>query len=715
MPLKSDNQNMAPALPGCVVEFMQGDRPQLAWVLEEQNSRLRLLTINRREIKLPAARILAWTGPLYRGEHSRERIIETLHAHQERRQALERMIDPMEIWELAQGEVEKASLRWFAELIWDREQARDIEALAAMGRVMLECKTHFKFQPPDFIIHPREKVEIRLREREALLERERLSGMGRDFFDTLWQTRNSGAPPPALGDPLLAEKLKQLLLSRIANPEDQDSEQVWKLVRKGLPEVPNLELQLAQLWGILPPHHNYLYDQADYAPGDTWSVAHQAEIQALEQRVQEARQEPEPVPFISVDSETTRDVDDAFHLELLPQGGWLLRLALARPTLGWDLDSPLGKAVAQRASSVYLPEGDSHMLPEALGLELFSLLQGRDRPALVLEMTLAEDESAHVALRHRTPKSAWVRVRENVSYNAAEAAIQAFLDGGEAEHGAMLAQAWQLAERLRQTRLDRGAVIIERQEPEIVLTGQGEETRVDFDLKPETPRSQLLVSEFMILANNAVALWAKEQGLPLLHRTQDIALPKSASGVWSAPHEVHQVVKNLSSAVLEPSPRPHASLGVPAYSPISSPLRRYPDFLNILQVQHLLEGREPRFDQSTLESLLPFLSARLELVGRIQRFRPRYWKLLYFKHLGKEARHQAIVVDEGPQYVFLSLPREQLFVRGPRGLFSEKLIPGQRLCVRLGKIDPLNNDVHVLEALEEESCPPPDSGAAASS
>ncbi len=708
MHLKSDSNCMAPAVPGCVVEFMQGDRPQLAWVLEEQNSRLRLLTINRREIKLPAARILAWTGPLHRGEHSREQIMEALNARQERRQELERIIDPMEIWELAQGEVEKASLRWFAELIWDREQAGNIDALAAMGRVMLECKTHFKFQPPDFIIHPREKVEIRLRERDALLERERLSGMGRDFFDKLWQTRNSKAPAPALGDPELEERLKQLLLTRIANPEDQESEQVWKLVHKGLPEIPNLELQLAQLWGILHPHHNYLYDQADYAPGDAWSAAHQADIQALEQRVQEAREEPEPVPFISVDSETTRDVDDAFHLEPRVEGGWLLRLALARPTLGWALDAPLGRAVAQRATSVYLPEGDSHMLPEALGLELFSLLQERERPALVLELILADDASGSVTLQGCTPKLAWVRVGENVSYNAAEAAIQADIAGEETAHGVMLAQAWQLAERLRQARLEQGAVIIERPEPEIVLRGEGGETQVDFEAKPETPRAQLLVSEFMILVNSAVALWARERGLPLLHRTQDIALPKTAFGVWSAPHEVHQVVKNLTSAVLEPAPRPHASLGVPAYSPISSPLRRYSDFLNMLQVQCLLEGQEPQFDQAGLESLLPFLSTRLELVGRIQRFRPRYWKLLYFKQQGRDALHEAIVVDEGPQFVFLSLPREQLFVRGPRGLFSEKLVPGQRLCIRLGKIDPLNNEVHVLEALEDESCAPSD-------
>ena len=56
---------------GCVVEFMQGNAPQIAWVLEEQNGRLRLLLPNRRETALQAARILPWPGPAYESGHGR--------------------------------------------------------------------------------------------------------------------------------------------------------------------------------------------------------------------------------------------------------------------------------------------------------------------------------------------------------------------------------------------------------------------------------------------------------------------------------------------------------------------------------------------------------------------------------------------------------------------------------------------------------------------
>ena len=44
--------------PGCVVEFMQGNQPQQAFVLEENGGQLRLYTIGRREAKMSLSRML---------------------------------------------------------------------------------------------------------------------------------------------------------------------------------------------------------------------------------------------------------------------------------------------------------------------------------------------------------------------------------------------------------------------------------------------------------------------------------------------------------------------------------------------------------------------------------------------------------------------------------------------------------------------------------
>lgn len=686
--------------PGCVVEFMHGNKPILAWVLEEQSGRLRLLTINKREVKLATNRLLPWSGPQYGVNLPRADIAEHLARHEASREAVATAADPLDIWELAQGEVSSAGLEWFAELVWGKEQAAQVDNQAGLGRAMLEAKTHFKFHPPDFEIYPRDKVEARLVELDLTRERERLASAGGQFFQELWAVHThrlqavSTAP-----DPELAAKLEALLRRRVAAPEDQDDATLWKIVSKGLPEDPYLPLLLAQAWGVLPRHYNYLMDQAGYDAGDEWSSAYAADIAAVQDAFLDAASAPEPWTLVSIDSETTRDVDDVFAVERTPEG-WFVRIGLACPAVGLDLDSPLAAAVAVRATSIYLPEAVSHMLPECLGTDLFSLTQQQARPTLVLECRL----DGQGQMLTCAPRFVWIETAANLTYEAVERCF----NGVAADNDActpflpMLQDTHELAKLLRAGRLSQGAVIIEREEPDIVLHGEGAETRVEFVHKPACPKAQLLVSELMILANSGLAGWAKEHELPLLFRTQNITLPKESNGVWRTSEDIHRVVKILGSSIVESRPRPHASLGVQAYAPISSPLRRYTDFVNLLQTLHFLEHATPRWSAEQLESMLPTLNTRLDAAGRVQRFRPRYWKLLYLKQLGEEFRHKAVIVEDGGYLIAAALPEVQIFVRGPRDLFGEKHYPGQPFSLRLGRIDPLNNDIHILEAVEVE-------------
>ena len=101
------------------------------------------------------------------------------------------------------------------------------------------------------------------------------------------------------------------------------------------------------------------------------------------------------------------------------------------------------------------------------------------------------------------------------------------------------AHVWQKA------RIARGAVIMDRPEPSIVLEGQGAQTRVSIEPGHETPDSQPLVAEMMILASAAVAQWAAEREIPMLHRTQDVALPREYAGVWKEPQDMTRIMRAL--------------------------------------------------------------------------------------------------------------------------------------------------------------------------
>lgn len=684
---------------GCVVEFMQGNRPQIAWVMEEQGGRLRLFLPNRRETKLAAARLLPWAGPRYDGERSRDDMVALLEEHRQRRDTREADIQPLELWEMVQGEVEQASVEWFAELLGETP---GVDEVAAMGRALLGCKTHFKFHPPDFEVYDAAKVEARMVEMEAARVREALVEAGQAFIRVLWDVHcrrrtmplpSSSEMPPAE----VAERLATLLRTRMADPDDHDSDSVWKQVTKGLPDDAHMPLHLAAAWGIVPVHHNFWMDRAGYAPGDEWAIDHVDEIDALMKRVEALREPLVDGTFISIDSSTTRDIDDAFDISPSPEGGWILRLVLASPVTGWDFDGPLDRAVLRRATSIYLPERSHHMMPETLGTDAYSLLAGQDRPALLVTFDIAADGS----LRSTTPATGWVRLAANLTYTECEACLTGEGDAGRAApHADRLALADALARVRQQLRVAAGAVIIERDDPKVTLEGEGCAVKVHVAPPDETPRAQLLVSEMMILANAAIASWGAERGITLLHRTQDVGIPREYAGVWNQPHDIARVVKALAPAHLEPVAKPHAGIAVPAYSPVTSPLRRYPDLVNEAQVIHYLTHGTPRWSREEVEAMLPLLGARLDAAGQVQRFRPRYWKLFYIRQQGDKAWHEAVVTEENDAFVTISLPEVQIFVRGRRSTFGDKVYPGQHFNVRLGKVHPLNNEIQIVDAME---------------
>ncbi|MDQ7830225.1 MAG: ribonuclease catalytic domain-containing protein [Desulfovibrionaceae bacterium] len=679
---------------GCIVEFMHGNEPQLAWVLEETGGRLRLYTINKREMKLPAARVLPWVGPCDASVRERGGMLERLCACETRRAKAAAEVDAMEIWELAQGEVREETAGWFAGLLWE---SPGFDQVAGLGRALLACKTHFKFHPPKFEVYPAEVVDRRLVEQAAALERERVVTAGQGFFKELWTAWAAGTDRDAARlaarlDPEAADKLRQLLLGLVADPENADLAVLWGTLRKGLPDHPFLPLVLAEQWGVVPPHYNYLLDQAGYEPGDAWSGRFAGEIAAMREASADTLPEPEPIPFVSVDSPTTRDIDDAFHIEPLPDDGFLLRLALADPASGWRFDDPLDRAVARRASSIYLPEGTSHMMPEAFAADLFSLVEASPRPALIMEWNL----DAAGATRDFSMRSS-VAVVANRTY----ADVEAELTTGAP--GQSLALAARLSGVLRERRVAAGAAVIERSEPDVVLVGPPDDPQVDLAPSDQYPTAQLLVSELMILANSSAAAFAAAHGFALLFRTQDAVLPKELAGIWSRPEDIHHVVKHLPPTSLEPAPRPHAAIGAKAYATVTSPLRRYVDLVNLAQLRHFLATGSPKWSRAELEQRLPDISAQTEAAGRIQRFRPRYWKLLHIRQQCRVRTWTGVVVESGGAFVTLALPDFQIYVRANREQLGEKIRPGQPFALRLGKVDPLTNELRVMEATEMET------------
>lgn len=691
--------------PGCIVEYMEGNAPQIAMITEESGGHLRLLLPNRREMRLNAARILPWIGPMHASGMGREDAVRILESHKKKREALALAVAPLEVWDIAQGEVPQAPARWFAELFTAEP---DADAVAACGRALLACKSHFRFQPPDFQIFPAETVEKRLAEQREKQVREALVTGGAAFFRLLWEATCKKSVLPLSGtngaeggewpSPEVAERLKALLRARMIDPESQENENLWRMLVKTLPDVPHLPLQLLTAWGELPEHYNFWLDRAGYAPGDDWWLPHAGEANALVLAAQNCDAPLCDMPFLSIDSASTRDVDDAFFVE--PNGtGFILTLALACPALFWPFESPLNKAVLHRGTSIYLPEGTCHMLPEMMATAAFSLTAGQTRPALCMRIQVngagnADDCELFIAR---------VRLAANLCYADCQAVFDAdqrqapLPDNATRPYADQLRHGLALARLRQQARIAAGAVIMDRIEPVLHLHGDGADMTVEMEMPAPVRDAQNLVAELMILASASAANWACTHSLSMLHRTQDVALPKEYAGIWTLPEDLTRIMRSLASSCLEVQARPHAALAVARYTPVTSPLRRYTDLVNEAQVTHFLQTGKPLWSEAGLVDILGALSPVLDAAGQAQSFRPRYWKLLYFRQKGDKVWWPGVITEENDAVVNVNLPDQGLFVRGRRLLFDEKAYPGMPVAVRLGKIHPLYNEIQILE------------------
>ena len=688
---------------------MQGNKPVQHWVLETQGDALRLLAASGKETRLNTSRLLPWFGPQYSPGKSREEIGKLLEGHRSAREALHSSLDIMELWETAQGEVSHVSAVWLAELRWANP---DADMVAAMGHAALACKTHFKFNPPEFDIYDNETVARRLEEAEAASKREELASIGGEFFRTLWGIHIRARAPLSekeLPQPHFAKVLEDMLRYRLAHPETNDDADVWKLLTKSLPEDPHLPLHLAEAWGIVPRHFNFWLDRAGYETGEDWAIPYDNEIKALAEAVASAGAatgKDAKGPFVSIDPPSTADMDDAFTIHKDTDGSFCLTLAFASPAQFWPFGSPLDKAVLRRASSLYLPEGDHHMMPRETAVQLFSLLAGKRRPATLIDFVCEADGS----LRSAAPRTACIQTAANLSLPG----VQAVLDGPQADpeiekglvdaarpFASMLREALELAELLQQRRIHAGAVITDKPEAEITLHEDEEGGElVSVCHAPHTPSAQNLVGELMILANSVVAAWAQQRNIPLFYRTQDVVLPREFAGVWTEPQDISRIVRHLPPSSIETTPRPHAGLGIAVYASLTSPIRRYTDLVNTGQIlSYLFEGK-PRFDKPTLDAMLPLVSAHADATAQIQRYRPRYWKLLFYKQMGDKIWWDAVVTEENDAFAQLALPLTQISVRARRKILGEKAYLGQKFKVRIGKVHPLRNELQVAAAME---------------
>ena len=234
------------------------------------------------------------------------------------------------------------------------------------------------------------------------------------------------------------------------------------------------------------------------------------------------------LPIVTIDGETARDFDDAVYVERRPTG-WHLQVHIADVAHYVPRYSELDREARLRGTSVYFPDRAVPMLPEELSNGICSLKPAEDR--LVMSALLELDHHGEITSAEFTPGV--IRSAERMTYTNVNLVLE-----GDAQASARYTA---LAERFRAMR-DLALILNARRTrngsmdfdlPERVLTFDAE-GKITGIVRSERNIAHRLIEEFMLTANQAVARYLEDRGLPALHRIHEQPRPEKSFGFRGA-------------------------------------------------------------------------------------------------------------------------------------------------------------------------------------
>ncbi|MDN6298057.1 MAG: exoribonuclease II [Halomonas sp.] len=403
------------------------------------------------------------------------------------------------------------------------------------------------------------------------------------------------------------------------------------------------------------------------------------------------REDLTAMPFFTIDSESTRDMDDALHVTAREDGGWRMSVAIADPTAYVDENHAADMEARVRAFTVYLPGQNVTMLPEQLADDLCSLLEGQNRP--VLACTL--DVNADGSLGDYRFFAAEAVSHARLSYDKVSDWIEGKGDWAPADDIAPQLTALRDLTEARTAWREAHALVFNGS-PDFVfkLDPAGNVLAIEVE---ERRIANRMIEESMIASNACCADFLAAHvghGIFNVHRAfepekaedaqaflaaQDINVDTEALLELPRYKELKRELEGREDAWLDVRlrrfqgftrmsalPGPHFGLGLAAYATWTSPIRKYGDMVNHRLIKHVLKGEQAPAEAS--EALTEQLTERRRL-NRMAERDVKDW--LYVRYLTPAAESQQtfdadiIAVNRGGMRVRLSENGATAFVPAP--------------------------------------------------
>jgi VacB/RNase II family 3'-5' exoribonuclease len=372
----------------------------------------------------------------------------------------------------------------------------------------------------------------------------------------------------------------------------------------------------------------HLVTRCKYDLIDTWTKEQLQDATAASQTLQttttdNSRRDLTQAPFITIDSDTTQDMDDALLVETTSTG-WTLTVAIADPSCAIEVGSLLDSAAQSRANTAYLTGKAVTMLPEELSNNGCSLVPGEVRPVLVCTMQINRDGSTSAT----TFEQALICSKHKLSYNKVAAYLE---QTGEQPNDAvpiecqeLLQDLYRCSEALHSFRKANMLLMEDKPDYEYTLD---DVQHIASITRYDRTQAQQIVEESMLATNCAAGKFFADH----------FATNPNSSGIFSAHNgfraerldaikkviaedmaeladldlsnatdyktlinalqnnpEHHHILASfrmmLQAGVLTTTPAPHLGLGMEYYATVTSPIRRFNDLHNHRVIKAIITG-----------------------------------------------------------------------------------------------------------------------------
>lgn len=366
---------------------------------------------------------------------------------------------------------------------------------------------------------------------------------------------------------------------------------------------------------------------------------------------------------ITIDPIDAKDFDDALSIEKIQNGNFEVGIHIADVSNYVTAGSELDKEALKRGNSVYLVGEVIPMLPERLSNNVCSLVPDEER---LTYSVIAELTPRGKLVNYQIKKSV-IDSKRRFTYEE----VQEIIDSGKGDYNEEIYQLNSLAQTLRKKRMKAGSIDFFSPEIRFELDENGNPVSIE---RKEIKQSNMLVEEFMLLANQIVAKHiaspVKGQAHPFVYRVHDLPIneklqefarfikslgysfnPNAASKSKEFQMLMQMVkgteeegvinelaIRSMAKAVYSANNIGHYGLGFKYYTHFTSPIRRYADLIVHRMLNEYIKGKgKEKYSYKILEDISDHISITERNAVDAERLSVKLKQIEYLQHhIGEE-------------------------------------------------------------------------------